>query len=198
YAQALHDCAAPDGAAHAGPVAIRYPRGSSALVASRPDPAPIALGQAQVLRQGHPGGVAVIALGICCEAALTAAEELAADDISITVVNARFVKPLDHALIATLAARCTTIVTVEEHSAAGGFGSAVLESLSDRDLKTRVVRLAIADRFVGHATQAAQRRECGLDGPAIAAAVRKAYAGDGSLTKRARPSAATEAVSAAS
>jgi 1-deoxy-D-xylulose-5-phosphate synthase len=172
YGLALHDGAAADGAHHEGPVAIRYPRGASARRADRPSPEGLRLGRAQTLRQGDPQGVAVVAAGIGCDAALAAADALALEGIEITVVNARFVRPLDVELLADLAATRRAIVTVEEHSLAGGFGSAVLEALSDRGATATIVRLGIPDSFVAHASQAAQRAACGLDGAGVADAVR--------------------------
>jgi 1-deoxy-D-xylulose-5-phosphate synthase len=175
YGKALHDGTAPDGAQHAGPVAIRYPRGSSAQRADRPPLQPLELGKAHVLLEGEPGGVAVLALGICCDAALEAAERLAEEGERITVVNPRFVRPLDAVLVERLATTCSALITVEEHSLAGGFGSAVLELLADRGASTRVVRLGIGDRFIMHATQAAQRAACGVDAAGIIAAVKDAW-----------------------
>ncbi|HXW77519.1 MAG TPA: 1-deoxy-D-xylulose-5-phosphate synthase [Candidatus Eremiobacteraceae bacterium] len=176
YALALHDGTCADGASHAGPVAIRYPRGASAVRADRPAPAPIALGASQTLREGEPGGVAIVALGICCDAALAAADVLETEGIKPAVVNARFIRPLDAGMLERLAASHTAIITVEEHSLAGGFGSAVLECLSDRGLAAEVIRLGIADRFVSHASQAAQRQACGVDESAIVRAARDAAA----------------------
>jgi len=173
YGHALHDGATADGVKHEGPVAIRYPRGASAKRDDRPEPDPIAFGKAQLLREGEPGGVVILATGICVEAALGAAAVLQAEGISSTVVNARFIRPLDIKSIERLARTHRAIVTVEEHSLAGGFGSAVLEALAERGIATRVVRLGIPEAFVGHATQAAQREDCGLDEPGIARAVRE-------------------------
>jgi 1-deoxy-D-xylulose-5-phosphate synthase len=174
YGHALHDGTTEDGAGHDGPVAIRYPRGASAVRTDRPDPAPLRFGKAQVIRDGNRGGVAIVCVGICCDAALAAAEILASEGINPTVVNARFVRPLDAELIEELGRSSRAIVTVEEHSLAAGFGSAVLETLADKNLSVPVVRLGIPDAFVGHASQAAQRAECGLDAPGIANAVRAA------------------------
>jgi 1-deoxy-D-xylulose-5-phosphate synthase len=171
FGLALHDGA--NGAAGGdGPVAIRYPRGSSKVRPDRPAPDPLRLGKAQVLRKGDPAGVAVIAAGICCDAALDAADMLAHEGVEITVVNARFVRPLDADLIEHIAATHRALVTVEEHSLEGGFGSAVLETLADRGRTATVVRLGIPASFVAHATQTAQRAACGLDAAGVAAAVR--------------------------
>lgn len=171
YGHALHDGTTGDAVKHVGPVAIRYPRGSSALLEGRPAPEPIAFGKAQVLRDGRR--VAIIATGICVDAALEAAKSLEVDGIETTIVNARFIRPLDVEMLERIARTHEAIVTVEEHSLAGGFGSAVLEALAERGLSTRVVRLGIPDTFVGHATQAAQRKECGLDAAGVVKAVRE-------------------------
>ena len=172
YGHVLHDGPAEDGARHEGPVAIRYPRGASAARADRPAPEPLALGKAHVLHQGDPNGVALLALGICVDAALGAAQTLREEGIDVTVVNARFVRPLDVGCIDALSRTHRAIVTIEEHSLAGGFGSAVLEALNDLGRSVKVVRLGIPDAFVGHATQAAQRSQCGLDAAGVDAAVR--------------------------
>jgi 1-deoxy-D-xylulose-5-phosphate synthase len=171
FGLALHDGTADDGTHHEGPVAIRYPRGSSARRDDRPAPDSLRLCKAQVLREGDPSGVAVIAVGICCDAALAAAELLSAAGIDVTVINARFARPLDIELFDRYASTCRAIVTVEEHSLAGGFGSALLEALADRDSHVRVIRLGIPDAFVTHASQQSQREACGLSPAGIAAAV---------------------------
>ena len=172
YGQALHDGTTDDGARHEGPVAIRYPRGASAARDDRPALEPLRLGKAQVLHEGECGGVAILAAGICVDAALAAAQALRDEGIDPTVINARFVRPLDAGLIDELSRTRRAIVTVEEHSLAGGFGSAVLETLADLGRAMPVVRLGIDETFVGHATQAAQRAQCGLDADGIAKAVR--------------------------
>ena len=171
FAHALHD--SPD---HQGPIAIRYPRGSSVAREDRPPIAPLALGKAQVLHEGAAGGVAILALGICVDAALEAAETLrSSDGIDPTIVNARFVKPIDGECIERLARAHRVLVTVEEHSLAGGFGSAVLETLADTGISIPVVRLGIPDRFIAHATQAAQRAACRVDANGIVNAVRARF-----------------------
>jgi 1-deoxy-D-xylulose-5-phosphate synthase len=172
YGHALHDGTTADGVRHEGPVAIRYPRGASATRDDRPEAEPIRFSKAQLLHQGDPGGVAILAIGVCVEAALAAAHALRAEGIDPTVVNARFVKPLDVELLHELSRTHRALVTVEEHSLAGGFGSAVLEALGDAGTAVRVVRLGIPEAFVGHATQVAQRAQCGLDEAGISRAVR--------------------------
>ena len=177
YAHGLHDGTTDDGIKHDGPVAIRYPRGASVPTPERPAPDPVRFGRAQVLRHGERADVAIVAVGICVDAALGAAAALRAESIDVTVVNPRFVRPLDVELLRELARTHRAIVTVEEHSLAGGFGSAVLEALADSDSAARIVRLGIPETFVSHATQQAQRVECGLDANGIAKTVRAIVCG---------------------
>ena len=124
------------------------------------------IGKAEVLRQGQD--LLILALGACVYPALEAAKELEKQGFSATVVNVRFVKPLDEHLILSLAAQHGRILTVEENVLAGGFGSAVLELLADRDLfGVTVKRLGIPDIFVEHGTQDILRKKYGLDASGI-------------------------------
>jgi len=156
------------------PFALRYPRGAARGVPLDPDPKPLPIGCGELLRDGTD--VALVALGKAVPAALQAAEALAAQGVSAAVADARFAKPLDEALLADLAERIGVVVTVEDHVLAGGFGSAVLESLAASAPGTRVRRLGIADRIIEHAEPDAQWREAGIDAEAIAAAARAALA----------------------
>ncbi|HLG69420.1 MAG TPA: 1-deoxy-D-xylulose-5-phosphate synthase [Chloroflexota bacterium] len=154
------------------PVAVRYPRGNG-LDDPLPFQQPIALGKAEVLR--HGSDVAIIALGPPLYWALETAARLDAQGVQATVVNARFAKPLDADLILELAARTGRIVTVEEHALAGGFGSAVLELLSERGLSgsVRVERIGLPDHFVEHGTPAQLLAKYGVTVDAIEAAALK-------------------------
>jgi 1-deoxy-D-xylulose-5-phosphate synthase len=126
----------------------------------------IPIGQAEVLREGED--LLILALGASVYPALTAAEELAQQGYQTTVVNARFVKPLDENLILSLTAKHGRVLTVEENVAAGGFGSAVLELLADKDLLgVPVKRLAIPDIFMEHGAPAILRQKYGLDASGI-------------------------------
>ncbi|HTU71362.1 MAG TPA: 1-deoxy-D-xylulose-5-phosphate synthase [Candidatus Baltobacteraceae bacterium] len=153
-----------------GPAAIRYPRGSTS--GRHRDPvAPIEHGRAEVLRRGT--GVAVLALGNTVEVALDAygllaSGEFGRSDRLPTVVNARFAKPIDGELLAELAADHDTFLTLEEHSLAGGFGSAVVENVSDSGLAVRVQRVGVTDVLVAHDSQPSQRALFGLSAQAIA------------------------------
>jgi 1-deoxy-D-xylulose-5-phosphate synthase len=153
---------------------VRYPRGNGFGVPMDPDPKTIPIGEAEILRDGDDA--VVVALGTVAHAALEAAAELAADDVSVAVVNARFAKPLDAERIARLARRCGRVVTVEEHSGMGGFGSAVLEALAAAGVQAAVRTLAIPDRLVEHAAPDALRAELGLDAGGIARALRELLA----------------------
>ncbi|HEY4442153.1 MAG TPA: 1-deoxy-D-xylulose-5-phosphate synthase, partial [Candidatus Elarobacter sp.] len=152
-----------------GPAALRYPRGSTSGKHDEPL-APLVLGRAEVLRKGSD--VAILALGNTVDAALDAYDLLEADGLRPTVVNARFVVPLDETLLLELAETHRRFITLEEHSLAGGFGSAVVEFLNDRGIMIPVERVGVPNVFVQHASQAAQRAQFGLSADAIAARVR--------------------------
>jgi 1-deoxy-D-xylulose-5-phosphate synthase len=147
-----------------GPAALRYPRGSSSGKWDEPI-APVVVGRAEVLRRGR--GVAILALGPTVDAALDA-YELLDDDVKPTVVNMRFVKPLDENLLLELAETHTRFITLEEHALAGGFGSAVVEFVNDRGLMVPVERIGVPNVLVHHAKPEAQRAQFGLTGEHVA------------------------------
>jgi 1-deoxy-D-xylulose-5-phosphate synthase len=154
-----------------GPVSLRYPRGAGFGVVLDRDLQSLEIGRGERLTDG--GDLAIIAIGSTVYPALEAGRLLAADGIGVTVVNARFVKPLDRELILGVARECGAVLTVEENALQGGFGTAVLELLSDEKLTgLRVRRIGIPDRFIPHGSQAELRRDLGLDGPGIAATAR--------------------------
>ncbi len=146
-----------------GPSAIRYPRGAAEGVEIPTDPEPLEVGTGEVLREGTR--VALIGYGSGVAKALGAADILGDD---VTVVDARFVKPLDTALIESLAREHELLVTVEEGVLQGGFGSAVLEALSDAGLSTRVLRIGLPDRYVTHGSPKLLHEEVGFTAEAIA------------------------------
>jgi 1-deoxy-D-xylulose-5-phosphate synthase len=152
---------------HPGPAALRYPRGSGTGADIKREPEILEVGKAEVLREG--GEVAIVAYGSMVQPSLKAAEQLAKEGIETTVVNARFVKPLDSGLILALARTRRLIVTVEEAYLAGGFGSAVLELLEENGLqdKVKVVRMGIPDRFVTHGDPKLLLAKYGLDADGI-------------------------------
>jgi len=147
---------------HNGPVAIRYPRGSGTGVSLdwQLRKIPIAKGEMEV----EGPDVGIIAVGHHVSTARIAAKELAHYGIKASVMNARFVKPLDEELIAEMALKTGHILTIEENALAGGFGSAVLECLSDNEIASvKVRRLGLPDRFVKHGSQKTLRESVGLD-----------------------------------
>jgi 1-deoxy-D-xylulose-5-phosphate synthase len=164
-----------------GPVAFRFPRGSSVGLPIDPLPEAVAIGKARVLRKppGKPD-VLLVAAGPPAHAALAAAQVLAEQGIEVAVVDARFVKPLDEETICGLAAQARRVVTVEENALAGGFGSACLEAFERAGLLEKgiqVKRLGIPDAFITHGDAVKQRAEMGIDAAGIAAAAR-ALVGD--------------------
>ncbi|MSU65179.1 MAG: 1-deoxy-D-xylulose-5-phosphate synthase [Opitutus sp.] len=134
-----------------GPGFIRYPRGAGVGATIKDSPALLPVGHAEVLREGS--NIMIWALGNMVQDALKLAARLAAEEqLSVGVVNARFVKPLDRALLLSHAACIPLLVTMEDHVLAGGFGSAVLECLQDADCPTAVERIGWPDKFVEHGT----------------------------------------------
>jgi 1-deoxy-D-xylulose-5-phosphate synthase len=146
------------------PAVVRYPRGVGAGVAVEKVMTALRIGTAEVRRTGKR--VALLAFGTVLQPALDAAEALDA-----TVVNMRFVKPLDEALIVEIARQYALLVTIEENVVAGGAGSAVAESLAARGVNVPLLHLGLPDRFVDHGDQNLLLSAVGLDAEGIAAAV---------------------------
>jgi 1-deoxy-D-xylulose-5-phosphate synthase len=154
------------GLVHDGPTAVRYPRGSSLGVALDPEPIPLDIGQAELLCEGTD--VAIVAIGVTVSEAMKAAEQLKEEGVSVAVINARFVKPLDKDLIREVAKKVKCLVTVEEGCRMGGFGSAVLEFLSEEecwDLPTKV--LGLPDWYIEQGPQDLLREKYGLTADGI-------------------------------
>lgn len=137
------------------PAAVRYPRGTGPGVPIQNAITPISVGKADILREGH--GAALLAFGSMVQPALQAGESLDA-----TVVNMRFIKPLDEELIARLAANHDLLVTVEENAVMGGAGSAVSECLATRKLFLPLLQIGLPDRFIEQGTRGELLEECGL------------------------------------
>ena len=154
---------------HEGPAAMRYPRGSGTGADLTREPQLLEMGKAEILRDAGAGEVAIVAYGTMVQPALQAAEHLSRDGIEATVVNARFVKPLDAGLLLALARTKRLIVTVEEAYLAGGFGSAVMELLEENGLldRVRVVRMGVPDRIVTHGDPKLLLAKYGLDADGI-------------------------------
>ncbi|MFP5420080.1 MAG: 1-deoxy-D-xylulose-5-phosphate synthase [Gammaproteobacteria bacterium] len=148
-----------------GPAAVRYPRGSGPNAAIEPGLEPLEIGKGIVRRQGKQ--TALLVFGVQLAEALKVGEVLDA-----TVVDMRFVKPLDEALVRQLAASHELMVTIEENSVMGGAGSAVSEFLAHAGLLKPVLHLGLPDYYVEHAKPAQMLAECGLDAAGIEAAIR--------------------------
>jgi len=134
-----------------GPAFIRYPRGAGVGVRIKDEPATLPVGRAEVLREGSD--IAIWALGPMLAEANRIAARLAKDEhLSVGVVNARFVKPLDRELLLSQAAVVPLLVTMEDHVLNGGFGSAVLEALQEGGSRTTVERIGWPDKFIEHGT----------------------------------------------
>jgi 1-deoxy-D-xylulose-5-phosphate synthase len=157
-----------------GPVALRYPRGEALGIPLPRAITPIRIGTGEILREGE-GKVAIAGYGTGVQKALEAADVLAEGGMEVTVADARFAKPLDSGLLAQLAAEHELLVTVEEGVLAGGFGSAVWESLSDGGVAVpRMLRVGLPDRYVTHGKPALLHAEVGYTGKAIAARIEAA------------------------
>ena len=143
-----------------GPSAIRYPRGAVAGVARKAEPQALPVGKAEVLADGSD--VAILGLGPMVTMARDLAARLERDGFSAAVINPRFVKPLDRAMLEQYARRVAAFVTFEDHVKMGGFGSAVIEALDEMGIAVPVVRIAWPDRFIEHGKVDALRAQYGL------------------------------------
>ncbi|YCC76593.1 1-deoxy-D-xylulose-5-phosphate synthase [Pseudomonas aeruginosa] len=149
-----------------GPAAVRYPRGSGPNHPIDPDLQPVEIGKGVVRRRG--GMVALLVFGVQLAEAMKVAESLDA-----TVVDMRFVKPLDEALVRELAGSHELLVTIEENAVMGGAGSAVGEFLASEGLEVPLLQLGLPDYYVEHAKPSEMLAECGLDAAGIEKAVRQ-------------------------
>ena len=155
---------------HQGPIALRYPRGCGTGVPLEQPLEPVEMGKAEILCEGQTtDDILIIAIGHAVGEAVRACQTLRKSHaISATVINARFVKPVDSVLLTRYAARIPHILTVEENTLEGGFGSAVLEALIDAGISGfKLQRLGIHDVFVEHGPQKRLRHIHGVDDKAI-------------------------------
>ena len=150
-----------------GPSAIRYPRGTGpgALIAT--EMAPLPVGRAEVRREGR-SGLAILAFGT-----MVAAAQNAADRLDATLVNMRFVKPLDDDLVLSLVNRHRACVTVEENAVAGGAGSAVAELLASEGLQLPLLQLGIPDRFIEHGSRESGLAAAGIDAGGLTSSIER-------------------------
>ena len=150
---------------HQGPAAVRYPRGKATGCPLDATLTQVPIGKARVVRKG--GNIVMLVFGTLLQAAQTAADQLDA-----TLVDMRFVKPLDEELLLQLAAGARLWVTVEENTIKGGAGSAVNEFLMNRNLAVSVLNIGLPDAFLGHGKPQDLRSSCGLDADGILASIR--------------------------
>jgi 1-deoxy-D-xylulose-5-phosphate synthase len=134
-----------------GPIALRYPRGSALGVEIKDGFEKLEIGKSETLKTG--GDVAILAVGNMVRFASQAATQLLKEGIDAEVVNMRFVKPLDTKLLDDIAKKFKKIITIEENSIVGGFGSGVLEYFADCGYTNNVLRLGLPDEYVEHGTQ---------------------------------------------
>ena len=150
-----------------GPAAVRYPRGSGPGVPIEKDFTAVPIGKAQKRREGR-SGLALLAFGPMLESALRIGERLDA-----TVVNMRFVKPLDEALILDIAGRHNALVTIEENAVQGGAGSAVAEVLAAEGISLPLMQIGIPDRFIEHGSRGSCLAAAGLDYASLSASIER-------------------------
>jgi len=160
---------------HHGPVMIRYPRGAGEGVPIKPQPAVIPAGKSEVLQHGTD--VAVIFYGAVQGIARETAAQLQKEGLSVALINARFAKPIDREMLEQYGRMAKVICTIEDHVLMGGFGSAVIETLSDLRIETPVARVGWPDQFIEHASSNKELQDkYGLNAAAAVSQVRTALA----------------------
>lgn len=150
---------------HDGPAAVRYPRGGGPGIATEEQMAALPMGKAQVRRRGR--GIAILAFGT-----MVAPSEVVAENLDATLVNMRFIKPLDEDLIVEMAESHDLLVTVDENVIAGGAGSAVNEVLAARGIAQLIVNIGLPDRLLQHGSRDDMLVDAGLTSESIAASIR--------------------------
>jgi 1-deoxy-D-xylulose-5-phosphate synthase len=147
---------------------VRYPRGSGTGVAVQKELTTLPLGKAEMRRRGH--GIALLAFG-----AMVAPCTRVADALDATLVNMRFVKPLDEAMILELANTHAALVTIEDNAVAGGAGSAVAEFVAAQGLAVPLLQLGLGDEFLDHGSREELLAQAGLDAASIESAIRARF-----------------------
>lgn len=165
---------------NAGPYSIRYPRGEGVMVNWKTPFKKIKTGTGRRVKNGKD--VAILTIGPMGNTALTAAEKLEKEGVSVAVYDMRFVKPLDEILLHEVFTKFKNVITVEDGCLQGGMGSAVLEFMGDHHYTAKVIRLGIPDKFVDHGTQKELYAECFYDETAILTTVRKLAEGTRSIS----------------
>jgi 1-deoxy-D-xylulose-5-phosphate synthase len=162
-----------------GPSAVRYPRGTGPGVAIEDDMQALPVGRAELRRRGRR--IAVLAFGVMLAPALEVAEKL-----DLTVVNMRFVKPLDEAMVLEMARSHELLVTIEENVVAGGAGSAVNECLAAHGVQVAIANCGLPDRLIQHGSREEMLSDAGLDAPGFEQFVRNRIASLDAETPAAR------------
>ncbi|HUJ75161.1 MAG TPA: 1-deoxy-D-xylulose-5-phosphate synthase N-terminal domain-containing protein, partial [bacterium] len=150
-----------------GPIAMRYPRGETAAMASEGPLEPIPIGCGELVREGRHAGMLLVAVGSQVATALEAAERLEAQGVPCAVVDARFIKPLDERLLVEQAGAARAVLTLEENVLAGGLGEGLLALLAEHGVQRPFHMLGAPDRFVSFGSQTDQLRESGLTVPQV-------------------------------
>ena len=145
-----------------GPIAVRYPRGVGPGMPVKDVPRAIPIGKAELFQHGENDRVAIFALGAIVPMAQEIARKLEGEGVSSAVINSRFAKPIDAEWLEFYARTVDVILTMEDHVLAGGFGSAVLEVLSNASVNTAVVRIGWPDQFIEHGKPDDLRAKYGL------------------------------------
>ena len=158
---------------HTGPIAIRYPRGIGTGVVPKETPRLLEIGKGEVVKHGsvQPTRVAILGLGGMCQMAEAAAASLEKQGISTAVINPRWIKPLDTTLIEFFARSVDVLCTIEDHVVTNGFGSAVLEHLSEQRIATPLVRIGWPDQFIEHGAPEILRAKHGLTAETVVAKI---------------------------
>jgi 1-deoxy-D-xylulose-5-phosphate synthase len=152
---------------HRGPFSIRYPRGTGSIADWRNEFSEIAIGKGRKLKNGDD--IALLSIGAIGTEAQKGIAEVEKKGISVAHYDMRFVKPLDEIMLHEIFGRFKSVITVEDGTIQGGFGSAVIEWMAEQGYHAKVTRLGMPDRWVEHGTQAELYAECGYDAEAIAA-----------------------------
>ncbi len=155
-----------------GPIAVRYPRGNTVLTEENEIP-PIEMGRAHLLQDG--ADIVLLAVGVMVEKAIQTANILEQEGFSVAVVNARFVKPLDQELILNLASNTNLVVTMEENTILGGFGTAVTELLNQSGMTIPTLTFGIPDRYISQGTPEEQSFDAGLSSEQMSHGIRERY-----------------------
>jgi 1-deoxy-D-xylulose-5-phosphate synthase len=144
-----------------GPIALRYPRGSALGVSLKKGFDLIEIGKSERICNGHDA--ALLAIGSMVNYAIKAKEKLDAEGISCEIINMRFAKPLDYDMLDEIVSSHSKIITLEENTLTGGFGSGVLEYFAEKNYKNDVLRIGLPDHFIDHGTQGELHHLLGID-----------------------------------